>query len=133
MSREVERRRKDLVNNIPVLERVLRHYSRRLTGLRDDENLQYGNDYIKNDLYSATADIQEILDLIQERAWDIESYLMQNKDIIESAFECYVHDLKEALGLVREKLNGSKLAFAGTDKEIKEAEYGKKLFLGLKD
>ena len=52
MSYGIERR-KALKSEIPTLRRVLKYYANRLTDLRDDPELRYENNFIRNDLFLA--------------------------------------------------------------------------------
>jgi len=73
--------------------RVLRYYANRLTDLRNDPELQYGNDFVKNDLLLVATNIQRILGLIDKDHRSVERYVTEDKNTIESAFECYINDL----------------------------------------
>jgi hypothetical protein len=65
MSYGIERR-KALKSGIPTLRRVLKYYANRLTDLRDDPELRYENNLIRNDLFLAATSVQKVLDLIDK-------------------------------------------------------------------
>ena len=67
MSYGIERR-KALKSEIPTLRRVLKYYANRLTDLRDDPELRYENNFIRNDLFLAATSVQKVLDLINKEA-----------------------------------------------------------------
>jgi hypothetical protein len=100
-----------------------------LTDLRNDPELRYGDDFVKNDLLLAATNIQNTLDLIDKDHRSVERYITEAKDTVEFAFECYIRDLERSLIWARSKLEFSKLAFAETEKELIKVNEAKKLFL----
>ena len=128
MSYGIERR-KALKSEIPTLRRVLKYYANRLTDLRDDPELRYENNFIRNDLFLAATSVQKILDLINKEAELVENFVAEARDTVESAFQCYVSDLEKARSLAHDKLKVPKLIFTETEKELDEVKGAKKLFL----
>jgi hypothetical protein len=82
-----------------------------LTDLRDDPELRYENNFIRNDLFLAATSVQKILDLINKEAELVENFVAEARDTVESAFQCYVSDLEKARSLAHDKLKVPKLIF----------------------
>jgi hypothetical protein len=99
---------------LEVRDRALAHYAKRLRYLAQDkdEQIQAGNDIIKNDLFAFADKIQK---LVGERK---ESYITDNSRIICDAFSCYLKDLEQSKKVVCDKLSCVSPIFKGMDKEL---------------
>jgi hypothetical protein len=99
---------------LEVRDRALAHYAKRLRHLAQDkdEEIQAGNDIIKNDLFVFADKIQK---LVGERR---ESYITDNDQIICDAFSCYHKDLEHSKKVVLKKLPCVSPIFIGVDKEV---------------
>jgi hypothetical protein len=99
---------------LEVRDRALVHYAKRLRYLAQDkdEQIQSGNDIIKNDLFVFADKIQK---LVGERR---ESYITDNNQIISDAFSCYLKDLEQSKKAICNKLPYVNPIFTQVDKEV---------------
>jgi predicted nucleic-acid-binding protein len=102
-----------------VIRRALEHYSERLTKLQDDKNIELGSDILRHDLETDAKESKDIANNLQSMT--IRIAIDDHKDIIMSALQTYIRDLKAGIRTVEEQL-GSKLLTKNTSTELDEAD-----------
>jgi len=77
-----------------LISRSLKHYAKKFVELKDDENIQLGNGFIKKDLDNNSQRIVEIAKKILQNK--INNNIRDNSDLVTNSMEIYLKDLEKS-------------------------------------
>jgi hypothetical protein len=107
--------------------RALKHYSKRLTSLKENEDLKHGNDILKTDIDNNLHLVNNVTKLMSSsNVEDSQKVFAEYRDVICCALINYIADLESAKHAVSIELAGAKPRFVHIDREIEVAKEAKK-------